>query len=118
MRLLLDQNLSPRLCDHLSDIWTDVVHLRTVGLSAAHDAVIWDYARRNGFTIVSKDSDFNGLPFLLGAPPKVAWLTLGNCSTAETERCLRGRRGRSRRSFSEPDTALLVIGPSRAADTS
>lgn len=115
MRLLLDQNLSPRLCDDLSDIWTDVVHVRTVGLAAADDAVIWDHALRHGFIIVSKDSDFNGLSSLFGAPPKVIWLTLGNCSTAEVERCLRDRREEIETFVSEPDTALLVIGPGRGA---
>ena len=57
MRLLLDQNLSHRLCDNLSDIWTELVHVRTLGLSAADDTVIWDHALRHGFTIVSKDSN-------------------------------------------------------------
>ena len=63
--------------------------MRTIGLSTADDAVIWDHALRHGFTIVSKDSDFSGLSSLFGAPPKVIWLTLGNCSTAVVERCPR-----------------------------
>jgi hypothetical protein len=58
--LLFDQNLSPRLCDRLRDIWTDVVHVRAVGLAAADDAAVWAYARQHGFTIVSKDGDFSG----------------------------------------------------------
>jgi predicted nuclease of predicted toxin-antitoxin system len=27
--------------------------------------------------------------FVLGYPPKVMWVRLGNCSTSEVERCLR-----------------------------
>ena len=115
MRLLLDQNLSHRLCDNLSDIWTEVVHVRTVGLSAADDAVIWDYAQRHGFTIVSKDSDFSGLSSLFGAPPKVIWLTVGNCSTAVIERCLRDCRDEIETFVADPDTALFVMGPVRGA---
>lgn len=80
------------------------------------DAVIWDYALRHGFTIVSKDSDSNGLSSLFGAPPKVIWLTVGNCSTAEVEQCLRMRREEIETFASEPDTALLVIGPYRGCD--
>ena len=37
MKLLLDQNLSPRLCDGLADLGTSVVHVRTVGLEASDD---------------------------------------------------------------------------------
>ena len=46
MKLLLDQNLSPQLCDRLRDIWTDVVHVRAVGLAAADDSAVWAYARQ------------------------------------------------------------------------
>lgn len=28
MKLLLDQNLSPRLCDRLRDVWTEVNQVR------------------------------------------------------------------------------------------
>ena len=65
VKLLLDQNLSPRLCDCLHDIWTDVAHVRAVGLAAADDSAVWAYARQHGFTIVSKDGDFSGRSSLI-----------------------------------------------------
>ena len=109
MKLLVDQNLSPRLCDRLRDIWTDVVHVRAVGLAAADDSAIWAYARQNGFTIMSKDGDFSGRSALYGAPPKVIWLALGNCSTGEIERRLRDSRDGIETFATKPDTTLLVI---------
>ena len=118
MKLLLDQNLSPRLCDRLRDIWTDVVHVRAVGLAAADDSAVWAYARQHGFTIVSKDGDFSGRSSLYGAPPKVIWLALGNCSTSEIERRLRGHRDEIETFATEPDTTLLVIEPSQGAGVS
>lgn len=114
MKLLLDQNLSPRLCDRLRDVWTEVVHVRAVGLAAADDSAVWAYARRHGFTIVSKDGDFSGRSFLFGAPPKVIWLVLGNCSTSEIERRLRGHRQEIETFIAEPDTTLLVIEPDQS----
>ena len=111
MKLLLDQNLSPRLCDRLRDVWTDVVHVRAVGLAAVDDSAVWAYARQHGFTIVSKDGDFSGRSSLFGAPPKVIWLALGNCSTSEIERRLRGLRQEVEMFVTEPDTTLLVIEP-------
>ena len=109
MKLLLDQNLSPRLCSRLRDIWTDVVHVRAVGLATANDSAVWVYAREHGFTIVSKDGDFSGRSSLYGAPPKVIWLMVGNCSTGDTEHCLRDNRDAIESFAAEPDTTLLVI---------
>ena len=59
MKLLFDENVSPRLVDALSDAFPESVHVRDAGLSRASDAAIWDYARNRGLTIVSKDSDFH-----------------------------------------------------------
>ena len=118
MKLLLDQNLSPRLCDRLRDIWTDVVHVRAVGLEASDDSAVWAYARQHDLTIVSKDGDFSGRSSLFGAPPKVIWLALGNCSTSEIERRLRGHHEEIEAFATEPDTALLVVEPSHGAGTS
>ncbi|MCH8310936.1 MAG: DUF5615 family PIN-like protein, partial [Chloroflexi bacterium] len=58
MRLLLDQNLSPRLKELLADLFPGSIHVRDVGLESATDDVVWSYAGQQGLTIVSKDSDF------------------------------------------------------------
>ncbi len=89
MKLLLDQNLSPRVPQLLFDLFPGSVHVRDVRLRDASDAVIWDYAKAHGFAIVSKDSDFQQRSLLLGAPPKFVWLRLGNCSVAESAALLR-----------------------------
>ena len=91
MKLLFDQNLSPRLASSLADLFAGSVHVQSVALDAATDAVVWNYAGTNGFTIVSKDSDFSDLATLKGPPPKVIAITLGNCSTAQIESLLRMR---------------------------
>lgn len=111
MKLLFDQNLSPRLCSALRDLWSETIHVRDVGLQSADDPVVWEYAAKHGLTIVSKDSDFNGLSFLFGAPPKVIWVQLGNCSTRDIEMVLRGRHGDVLAFDADPDSALLVLGP-------
>ena len=66
MKLLFDQNLSPRLPRLLSDIYADSVHVRDIGLRDADDVVIWEYAKANGYAIVSKDSTFSsGVSFMV-----------------------------------------------------
>ena len=89
MKLLLDQNLSPRLAHTLAAIYPDTTHVRDVGLQAADDDTVWAYAAEHGFVIVSKDADFHQRSFVLGPPPKVVWIRRGNCSTVEVERILR-----------------------------
>jgi predicted nuclease of predicted toxin-antitoxin system len=73
----------------LADLYPDSVHVFTVGLSAALDSEIWEYARANDLIIVTKDADFSELGLLRGFPPKVIWIRRGNCSTAEIEELLR-----------------------------
>lgn len=78
MKLLFDQNLSPRLPRLLADLFPDSVHVRDVGLRDAPDADIWRFAKENGFVIVSKDSDFQQRSLLYGFPPKFVWVRVGN----------------------------------------
>jgi predicted nuclease of predicted toxin-antitoxin system len=89
MKLLFDQNLSPRLPRLLADIYADSIHVREVSLRDAEDSEIWEYAKSNGFAIVSKDSDFQQRSLLHGAPPKFIWLRVGNCTVKRIEDLLR-----------------------------
>ena len=58
MKLLLDQNISRKLVDELEDLFPRLNHVYLLGLHKASDEKIWNYARKNGFTIVTQDSDF------------------------------------------------------------
>ena len=85
MKLLFDENLSPKLTTRLSDIFPDSLHVRDVGMKATIDPIVWNYAKDNDLMIVSKDADMHDLSLVLGNPPKVIWPRLGNCSTLEVE---------------------------------
>lgn len=89
MKLLFDQNLSPRLVERLRDILPESSHVSQFGLAIAPDAVVWEYARMHGYTLVSKDADFSELSLLRGFPPRVIWLQIGNCATRQIEALLR-----------------------------
>jgi predicted nuclease of predicted toxin-antitoxin system len=89
MKLLFDQNLSPRLVHHLLDLYPDSNHVYPLGIDQAPDEEVWEYARREGFLIVTKDADFTDLCMLLGFPPKIVWIRRGNCKTADIEGLLR-----------------------------
>ncbi|WP_353057945.1 DUF5615 family PIN-like protein [Propionimicrobium sp. PCR01-08-3] len=61
MKLLLDQNLSPSICDYLAGFGIQSLHVRDVGLRDASDEEILGYARREELVVVSQDSDFTNL---------------------------------------------------------
>ena len=81
MKLLLDENLSPELAAWIQAPFPGSVHVREAGLKGQADSMIWEYAQKHGFAILTKDSDFQEKAVLTGAPPKVIWLRTGNCST-------------------------------------
>ena len=88
MKLLFDENLPPRLARALCSAFPASAHVAELGLKTSHDLAIWEYARANDYCIVSKDSDHYHLAILRGHPPKVIWVTLGNCTTRQIESCL------------------------------
>jgi predicted nuclease of predicted toxin-antitoxin system len=67
MRLLLDNNLSPRLAELLRESGHESEHVRDHGLQAAADEVVLQHARDNGQILVSADTDFGTLLARTGA---------------------------------------------------
>ena len=78
MKLLLDQNISYKVARLLENKFGEVKHLRSLGLIDTPDFEIWQYAKSNGYTIVTFDSDFIDLSVLKSSLPKVIWLKFGN----------------------------------------
>lgn len=89
MKLLFDQNLSWRLPQKLADLYPGSQHVRDAGMKESEDVDVWEYAKANGFVIVSKDADFQQRSLLFGHPPKVVWLRVGNCKAQLIEDLLR-----------------------------
>lgn len=89
MKLLFDHHLSPRLVDRLADLFPDSNHVYSLNLDEADDYEIWEFAKENKFTIITKDADFSDLSILRGFPPKIVWIRRGNCKTSDIESILR-----------------------------
>jgi predicted nuclease of predicted toxin-antitoxin system len=109
MKLLFDQNLSPKLVNRLADLFLGSSHVQSVGLDCASDDQVWEYARLNGFAIVTKDEDYNNLSVLRGSPPKVIWLELGNCTTTQVEAVFRARCAEIEAFDKDPSVGTLVL---------
>jgi len=109
MRLLFDQNLSPRLVQRLKDLYRDSLHVSSVGLDRATDGEVWAYAMENECAIVTKDSDFSDRGAVMGIPPKVIWLRLGNCSTDDVEATLRRVQADINTFLADPELGLMEV---------
>ncbi|WP_407187024.1 DUF5615 family PIN-like protein [Bradyrhizobium centrosematis] len=93
----------------MADAFPDSAHARSHGLSEATDRILWEFAKENGFAIVTKDVDFAEMAGLLGSPPKVIWLRSGNQSTAAVAHLLR-RHAQTIQAFEgDNSTACLEI---------
>jgi predicted nuclease of predicted toxin-antitoxin system len=109
MKLLFDQNLSNRLVRLLATEYPGSQHVRDAALATATDSAIWAYAASNGFMIVSKDSDFQHRALLLGPPPKVVWLRLGNCTSAAIVALLQSRQADLLAFEADPSASFLAL---------
>lgn len=81
MKFLIDNNLSPKLAAVIQSSFQGSVHVADLGLDEDEDLVVWEYATRNQFPILTKDADYNNIQQLKGFPPKVVWIRSGNVST-------------------------------------
>jgi len=109
MRLLFDENLSPKLPNRLGDLFPNSLHVSDVGMQATTDPIVWDYAKDNDLIIVSKDSEMHDLSLLFGNPPKVIWLRLGNCSTLQVENLLRQNVAAVQLFYEDQNLSLLAL---------
>jgi predicted nuclease of predicted toxin-antitoxin system len=107
--LLFDENLATQLVADLADLYPGRIHVGHRGLAGGSDRAIWQHARDHGLVIASKDEDFQRLNVLYGAPPKVFWIRLGNCSTADVIRFLSERRDEIDRFVADEEATVLAL---------
>ena len=81
MKLIFDQNISHRILKILSRNFTGSTSVKTENLIDSSDKVIWEFAKKSNYIIVTQDSDFNDLNSLYGFPPKIIWIRTGNLRT-------------------------------------
>jgi predicted nuclease of predicted toxin-antitoxin system len=101
--------LSFKLVPALSSEFPGSKHLKDFSLTREQDEPIWSFAAKNGFTIVSKDSDFVHLSMVRGHPPKVVHIRLGNCTTKRLTDLLVSDAQTIKDFIADPDESFLVI---------
>lgn len=80
MNFLIDAQLPPALARWIAGQGHQAAHVFEVGLQAAEDGAIWEFARNEKAIIVSKDEDFVDRWLLSNKPVALVWVRKGNCS--------------------------------------
>jgi predicted nuclease of predicted toxin-antitoxin system len=83
MNLLFDQNISFRIVSKLKSFYPSCKHVSDYGLNDTDDPIIWKFAKDNGFSIVTFDSDYYDISLINGHPPKIIWIRTGNLTTRQ-----------------------------------
>ena len=47
-----------KVCQEVAELFPESRQVRLPGLAEADDGIVWQYAKANGFTLVSQDADF------------------------------------------------------------
>ena len=111
MKLLLDENLSRRIAPFLQTDFPGSSQVVLLELESAGDSTIWQYAKDNGFVIVSRDSDFQERSLVAGHPPQVVWLKIPNRSKSFVLNILLEHRAEIEQALTEQNLACVEISP-------
>lgn len=91
MKLLIDNNLSVLLKEVLEEPFPGSIHVFDLNLSDASDNTLWNLAKEEYDAIITKDRDFYYQVLVHGSPPKIIWITRGNCKNREMLSLIRSK---------------------------
>jgi predicted nuclease of predicted toxin-antitoxin system len=109
MKLLLDENLSRRVIPAIADAYLESSQIALLGMESVADGGVWEYAKREGYILVTQDSDFHDLSALYGHPPKVIWLKCGNQPRRRVVEILLSIRDDVHAFANNPDLSCLEV---------
>lgn len=109
MKLLFDENLSRKLVARLAESYPGSAYVSAVDLLQSPDREIWEFAKTEGFVIVSTDSDLYDLATTIGPPPEVVWQRRWAHPTRDAERVLRREALRITEFAADPEAGVLVL---------
>ncbi len=109
MKLLLEENILFRVLKLITSIFPESIHVSNSGDSVKEDLEIFDFAKVNGFTIVTFDEDFYEIQLMKGHPPKIVWLRFGNSSNLRVTSKLIESKSAIISFLSDSDAGILEI---------
>jgi predicted nuclease of predicted toxin-antitoxin system len=109
VKLLFDQNISFKIIPLIKDFFPESASVVHLNLQDASDITIFQYARINGFSVVTFDSDFVDLSIVKGIPPMIIWLRTGNLTTSSIANLLLSQHQNIHQFLEQHDDGVLEI---------
>lgn len=111
MKILVDNNISPKVVSLLNKFLPDSKHVSELGLDInTEDEQIWDYAIAHNYSVRTKDNDFEAMSRLFGCPPKVVQLIWGNKPTLAIIQILDSSKEKILEFLNDDENCLLYLG--------
>ena len=110
MKLLFDENLSPRLVELLATEFPQSVDVETLGMRGTTDAELWEFAKTHEFQLFPKTMTFDSGHLFMRPPKAIGYQseTLVPCH----RELLRTRADRIKSFADNPNESMLVSKPS------
>lgn len=111
MELWLDAHISPLIAKWIHEEFSfECFAIREFKLRDASDITIFNEAKKKGNVIIlTKDEDFSDLVNRLKSPPKIIWLTFGNCSNDRMKEILKKDLSNALRVLDENDLVEISL---------
>jgi len=109
MKLLIDQNISKRIIESISDAFSESIHVTAIQTDTNTDMDIWNFAIKNQLTLVTTDSDFFDLNVISDKSPKIIYVQGEVISTNKMEWALRVNQETIEQFLSENPATCLTI---------
>lgn len=110
MKFIVDHNLPPRLARLLEQHFRGTRHTLDLDFDRMPDTELWQYAKDNGFHLITKDGDHFQLSLLKGAPPKVVWVRIGNAPASSVLELIKRHLDTIEDFLNEDGPTVLALG--------
>jgi len=89
MKLLIDQNISHKIIDSISDIYPKSIHVTELTLTEGSDLEIWEFALVNDFVFLTTDPETCNRNVISEQSPKIICIQSEVITTTKVEWTLR-----------------------------
>lgn len=109
MKLLIDQNISKRIIDSITDIFPGSIHVKNAKLSNFSDLEVWNFAQKNDLILVSTDPEVFDRCVLSSNSPKTIYVVSETITTNKMEWALRINQSSIEKFYNEDPASCLRI---------
>lgn len=109
MKFLIDQNISKRIIESISDISPEAMHVKDLEYYDRSDFELWDYALKNNSILISTDKEVFDRSILSNPSPKIIYVEGDVITTNKMEWAIRINLETIEHFLDEESTTCLIL---------